>query len=145
MTELVTLVATVALFVFVPYNVDAAWRLVREAWRPPAIEALTASAKASALNAAGTVLVALVAANGIVVLWRQVRILPMPASVLLLAIGIILASAANVVMRRQLKRWESEDRSFRLHVRHGDPTVTPHRRWDDPPVTAADADPGVTP
>lgn len=129
----VVLAVTGVLLVFLPFNGYVARRLGVAADVPPEIAALTIASKVSRRIFLAVALWALVAVHALVLLIWHVRLLPMAATLLLLAAGIVVASTANLTMLRQLRRWDAEERAFRIHSRAADARVTPHRRNGDPP------------
>lgn len=106
----VTILVAVGVLVAVPYNIDAARQLRREAARKPRIDALVASAQTSTAIERATLFFAPVAVNALLVVWFDVRIIPSPIATILLGLGVIVVSYGNVFMRRQLKRWEADDK-----------------------------------
>lgn len=128
----VVVLTSIVVIVTLPFNGYVVRRLTGESRIPPDIAALSAAAKVSQRIALALVLFAVLAVNGIVLLVAHVRLLPMTVSLLLLALGILAVSTAQVPMLRQLRRWASEARAFRVHARNGEPEGVPHRRSDDP-------------
>lgn len=123
--DFIVLIAAAVVVGVVPFDLYVARELVGAAREEPPIDALTGGAVVSLGIAAGAILSAIVAANGVVYLSSEphVGFLPTGLGTLLLALSLPLFSIGNGYMLILFRRWAREAREAHGGRRHDDPAV----------------------